>query len=97
MKSIKTEIDIDADIIEMVPDFCQARNADFENIAQYLKTKNFTAIAEISHTIKGIAKPYGFPTLEKLCRELELAAKAKDENKCLHVFHQIKEYFIPFM
>lgn len=88
----RTEIHVESDILELVPDFCDARKIDLDNLSQFLKTSEFDAIAKITHTIKGIARPFGFPTLETLCQELETAAHARDPKRSSRALSQIKDY-----
>lgn len=80
MTTLKTEVPVDEDILELVPFFLQSRETDIKKLNSLLSDKNFVEIARISHTIKGIARPYGFPTLEHLARELEDACKKSEEN-----------------
>ena len=88
-----TEAIVDADIYELVPGFCASRKKDLQNISTYLAADDFNSIANISHTIKGIARPYGFPTLETLITKLEKAAKANDKITCEQIFKDIDTYF----
>lgn len=89
----RTEAIVDADIYELVPGFCESRKKDLRNISSYLAVDDFNAIAKVSHTIKGIARPYGFPTLETLITKLEKAAKASDKAGCEQIFKDIEIYF----
>ena len=88
-----TEAIVDVDIYELVPGFCESRKKDLSNISRYLAVDDFNSIAMISHTIKGIARPYGFPTLETLITKLEKAAKANDKIICELIFKDINIYF----
>ncbi|MGZ3726876.1 MAG: Hpt domain-containing protein [Pseudobdellovibrio sp.] len=93
MDTIKTEVSIDSDIYELVPFFRESRKKELETIYKYLAAGDFTSIAKISHTIKGIARPYGYPTLETLFIKLEQAAKSSDSAACSAILTQVKEYF----
>lgn len=93
MEASRTEISIDPDIQELVPGFCESRKRDIASLDHYLAKGDFTAIAKVSHTVKGIAAPYGFPTLEKLFKSLEVAAKASDATQSKKLVGEIKTYF----
>ncbi len=88
-----TEIPIDADLCELVPAFVNARMKDLADLNRHLQSKDYVAIQKISHTIKGIARPYGFPTLEGHFKKLEILAKAQEFDQCADCIDQIQEYF----
>lgn len=92
MDTIRTEVKIDSDIQEFVPRFCQSRKTDLENLSKQLASSDFSGIAKIAHVIKGVSRPYGFPTLEKLAVDLEKAALAQDKSKCAAMYQQMNDY-----
>ncbi len=93
MELSRTEVDVDSDIYELVPGFCKSRQKDLQNLNTFVSSDDFNSIAKVSHTIKGIARPYGFPTLETLVIQLEKAAKDQDKKKCAEVIAQMDSYF----
>ncbi|OFZ14850.1 MAG: hypothetical protein A2Z20_02390 [Bdellovibrionales bacterium RBG_16_40_8] len=88
-----TEIPIDSDLYELVPQFCDTRKKELAIIEEHLNNKDFFKVARICHSVKGIAKPYGFPTLEKLFRELEDMANAQDNLSTKKQLALIRAYF----
>ncbi|MBC7466633.1 MAG: Hpt domain-containing protein [Bdellovibrio sp.] len=92
METVKTEVQIDSDIQEFVPRFCQSRKSDLENLSKQLASGDFTGIAKIAHVIKGVSRPYGFPTLEKLAVDLEKAALANDSATCASMYQKMNDY-----
>ncbi len=93
MGHLLTEIKVDSDIYDLVPGFCESRKKDITNLNSYLVAEDFNSIANVSHTIKGIARPYGFPTLETLIIKLEKAAKLGDKTTCSQILSEINHYF----
>lgn len=93
MEHLRTEVDVDSDIFELVPGFCKSRQKDLQNLSTFINSDDFNSIAKVSHTIKGIARPYGFPTLETLVIQLEKAAKNQDKKACEDVIAQMDRYF----
>lgn len=93
MEPSLTETTVDADIYDLVPGFCESRKRDIKNLNSYLVAEDFNSIAKVSHTIKGIARPYGFPTLEMLIIKLEKAAKISDKLTCSQILSEINHYF----
>jgi HPt (histidine-containing phosphotransfer) domain-containing protein len=89
----QTEIEIDEDLYDLVPGFVESRHKDIRQIEELLKNRDFSSIAKMGHTIKGIARPYGFPTLEVLAKKMETAAKASDLSACNEVLGDIQLFF----
>ncbi len=92
METVKTEVNIDSDIYELVPGFSEARRKELTTLNTAIAKEDFIAIAKISHTVKGIARPYGFPTLEALFVRLEQAAKAADAASCRSILQEVEKY-----
>lgn len=89
----RTEVKVDSDIYELVPGFCKSRKKDLENLNQHLMAKDFVSISKISHTIKGVARPYGFPTLESYAVKLEKSAKENKQLECQEILNLMANYF----
>lgn len=89
---MRTEIEIDSDIQEFVPRFCESRKKDLENISKSLAAGDFAGIAKIAHVIKGVSRPYGFPGLEQLGVDLEKGALAKDLSLCAAKYQEMSSY-----
>lgn len=93
METVKTEVDVDRDLYDLIPMFCQSRKKELATLYTALQNNDFTSIAKTSHTIKGIARPYGYPTLETLFIKLEKAAKSSDRAACASTLAEVKKYF----
>jgi HPt (histidine-containing phosphotransfer) domain-containing protein len=93
METVRTEINIDSDIYELVPGFSESRRKELDTLRKSLANEDFLTIAKISHTVKGIARPYGFPTLEALFIKLEQAAKSANAEVCKDILGQVETYF----
>ena len=89
----RTEVEVDPDILELVPGFCESRKKDLNNLNTLVQASDFIATAKICHTIKGVARPYGFPTLENLAVKLETAAKESNQKSCLEILNSAQVYF----
>lgn len=92
METSRTETKVDPDINELVPGFCESRKKDLVNLNQLLSQSNFVGIAKVSHTIKGVARPYGFPTLEAMAVALEKAAKSNNNKECMDIINTMDVY-----
>lgn len=92
MEMPHTEVPIDPDINELVPGFCAARKSEMKTLEEFFRNGDFESIKKISHTIKGIAAPYGFPTLGELFRNLEKSVVEKNADSAKEIFSNIQNY-----
>lgn len=93
---MKTEVPIDTEIMEIVPLFLNSRAEDVQNLNQFLKSERYEEIQKIAHTIKGISRPYGFPSLEDLSKKLEQQAKNKNPQDIELTLLEIQAYLRQF-
>ncbi len=94
---MKTESQIEPEILEIVPLFLNSRKEDLRHLEDYLQNKNFDEIKKIAHTIKGISRPYGFPTLEDMSRQLETQALEKQPQEIQKTLHEMKTYLSKYI
>ncbi len=92
MDVCRTEVPVDDDIKDLVPFFIKSREEDIKSLKQLFAELKYPEMAKISHTIKGIATPYGFPSLELYARELEGACKLSDAAKVQQHIDQLESY-----
>lgn len=92
MERQKTEVVVDPEIVDLVPMFIEARKKDVNDLEALAMTSNFEEMARICHTIKGIARPYGFPSLEKLAQELESECKNKNSEHANELLHRMQDF-----
>ncbi len=92
MDTPKTEVPVESDIADLIPFFIKSREEDLKNLKSLFAESKFQDMARISHTIKGIARPYGFPSLELYARELEGACKESNTATIQHCMNQVEVY-----
>ena len=85
-------VEIDREIIDLIPGFLARKRADLGKIATALGAKDFAAVAAIAHRIKGEGGAYGFDQLTEMSKELERAAKAGSAAEAQKIAAQISEY-----
>lgn len=87
-----TEVPVDSDIQEIVPLFYESRLKDLGRINEAINDKNFGQLKVIAHTIKGISAPYGYPTLERIAKEMEVAALHENASLVLQKLQEMEAY-----
>jgi HPt (histidine-containing phosphotransfer) domain-containing protein len=91
-----TEIPIESEIEQLVPQFLSSRRLDYQRMSQLIELNDYDQIQKMSHTIVGIARPYGFPTLELMSQVIEKAAKEKNMAKIKEQQSLIAKYLEQF-
>lgn len=87
-----TEVPVDSDIQEIVPLFYESRMKDLGKIHEAISDRNFGQLKVIAHTIKGISAPYGYPTLERIAKEMEVAALHEDSALVTEKMNEMEAY-----
>lgn len=93
---LQTEIPVMDEVIPLVESFLSSRLQDLNSLYDSLQNGNFNEIKRICHIIKGIAAPYGFPTLANLSRQIEEVCVLRDEQKVRSHLDQMSLYMKQF-
>ena len=89
---MRTEEQVEEEIEPLVPDFLNNLTRDLKKNHTLLETNSFHDLARFGHKIKGIARPYGFPTLEDLARAFEQACLAQEKSKAHQLYDEMTNY-----
>jgi HPt (histidine-containing phosphotransfer) domain-containing protein len=79
-------VQIDPDLMPLIPDFLAHRREDVEVMERALAGGDFAAIRVVGHNMRGCGSGYGFPVITDLGTALEQAALHKDApavQKCV--------------
>lgn len=90
--SLRTEIEVDPEISDLIPLFLSARCKDVDELESLSEKHDFEEMAKICHTIKGIARPYGFPSLESLAIEMEKECKNHNSDGASELLVKMQEF-----
>jgi HPt (histidine-containing phosphotransfer) domain-containing protein len=75
----RIRVEVDPDLVDLVPGFLENRRADLDNIRVALDRADYKGIHRIGHNLKGDSGALGFDGLGEVGRELERAALAQDD------------------
>jgi len=75
----RIRVEIDPDLVDLVPGFLENRRADLDNIRVALDRADYKGIHRIGHNLKGDSGALGFDGLGEVGRELERSALAQDD------------------
>ncbi len=82
----------DPDLADLIPSFMQNRKNELEELKQARSRNDYEFIRRMSHTWKGIARPYGFIHLETLSRSLEEAGERENATDVERIINEIADY-----
>jgi signal transduction histidine kinase/CheY-like chemotaxis protein len=73
-----SELVVDDDIVDLLPDYVAARRRDLVTLRASVERDDLEAIARIAHQMKGSGAGYGLPVLTRLGGAIEAAANGGD-------------------
>lgn len=74
-------VKVDEELEDLIPGFLENRQKDAEELINALGREDYETIRVLSHSMKGSGGGYGFDAISTLGKELETAAKEKDEKR----------------
>jgi HPt (histidine-containing phosphotransfer) domain-containing protein len=82
----------DPDLADLIPAFVQNRRNELAELQTARTRKDYEFIRRMSHTWKGICRPYGFVHLETLSKSLEDAGERENAADVEGVMNEMTEY-----
>ena len=85
-------IEIDQDLVTVVPDYLENRRLDCQVIERLLAEDNVAGIQALAHRMKGSGGSYGFDEISEIGEILEFAALVPDVDGIRSAVEQLKRY-----
>ena len=82
----------DPDLADLIPTFIQNRRNELAELQVARKSGDYEFIRRMSHTWKGICRPYGFVHLETLSKSLEDAGEREDASDVETIVNEMGSY-----
>jgi CheY-like chemotaxis protein len=73
--------EVDEAIAALIPKYLASKPQQIEEARVSLAAKDFDPIRRFGHNLKGTGRGYGFPPIERMGKEIEKAAVARDEAR----------------
>ena len=90
--SEKIRIQIEKDLVEIVPGYLENRRQDLLTLQAALGAGDYVTIAGIGHRIRGTGAGYGFEWLSAAGATLETAGKTADAASIQKAIMEITDY-----
>jgi HPt (histidine-containing phosphotransfer) domain-containing protein len=94
---MKTEAKVEKEVEKHIPLFLSLRQKEIILLKTLLAANDFEAIARTCHNLKGIAKPYGFPTLGDIAKNIEEECGNKNIKNIELLINQISYYIQQYL
>lgn len=92
MSAEKIVVQVDPDLEDLIPGFLENRNLEVEKLRTELSNNNFTSIASIGHSIKGVGGGYGFDLMSELGANIETTAKQNNVEAIRENIDRLDDY-----
>lgn len=91
-RAVPILVTVDADLEDIVPGFLEGRRKDVIELRQALRDGNYETVRIIGHTMKGSGGGYGFQAITEIGRQLESAAKEKNQEAVRQFTDELASY-----
>tara|TARA_B100000886_G_C20388796_1_gene477302 strand:+ start:261 stop:563 length:303 start_codon:yes stop_codon:yes gene_type:complete len=88
----KIYLNLDKKLRKIIPGFLENRQKDLGELQSAKNDQDFNKIELIGHQLMGSAGSYGFTTLSRLGKDLEVAAQKKDIDDANLIISQIADH-----
>ena len=90
---MKTVVQIDEEIKEIIPNFLEWREKDINLFKVAIEAEDFDQLESIGHKVKGNAGSYGVHKMSEYGAGIEIAAKNKELAKIKSLVGDFEEHF----
>jgi CheY-like chemotaxis protein len=87
-----TRVDVDPDIAALVPEYLASKRKQMEEARIRFLEHDLEPVRRFGHNLKGTARGYGFPPLESIGRDLEVAAASEEEASIAAQLERLREF-----
>ena len=88
----KIFLNLDKKLRKIIPGFLKNRQKDLNDLQSASEKKDFSKIELIGHQLMGSAGSYGFSTLSRLGKDLEIAAQNKKLDDANLIISKIEDH-----
>lgn len=86
------DIHLKKSIQHLIPEYLKNRKEDIQRIRHALEKRNFSAIEDFGHKMKGSGKCYGFEKISMLGLRIEIFAKEQNADEIEESVRQVQDY-----
>ena len=80
------------DLKDLVPIFLRNRKKELGALRKAVAHADFDQLRHLSHRMRGVGEPYGFPDVSTIGGQIEQLARSKDEESLTKLLGLYAEY-----
>jgi HPt (histidine-containing phosphotransfer) domain-containing protein len=80
------------EVAALVPQYLASKWKQMEEAQVRLLARDFEPVRRFGHNLRGTARGYGFPPLEHIGRDLEVAAASQEEAKISEQLDRLRQF-----
>lgn len=84
--------EITPDVAELVPQYLASKWKQMEEARGHLLLHDLEPVRRFGHNLRGTARGYGFPPLENIGRDLEVAAASQEESRIAELLECLRQF-----
>src|SRR4029077_15526091 len=84
--------EITPDVAELVPQYLASKWKQMEEARGHLLLHDLEPVRRFGHNLRGPARGYGFPPLENIGRDLEVAAASQEESRISEQLERLRKF-----
>jgi len=88
----RIRVEVDPDLIDLIPDFLTRKRADLQSLRGALDGGDLATIASIGHKIKGEGGSFGFDAISEIGAGLETCGKQGDRASAQQLVSDFSDY-----
>jgi len=80
------------EISDLVPQYLASKWKQLEEARSHLLEHDLEPVRRFGHNLRGTARGYGFPPLENIGRDLEVAAASQEESRITEQLERLRQF-----
>jgi|SRR5271166_1569658 len=88
----RVTVEVDPDLIDLIPDFMTRKRADLQSLKSALDDGDLATIASIGHKIKGEGGSFGFDAISEIGAGLEASGRRGDRASAQQLVSDLSDY-----
>jgi len=91
-KMPRVTVEVDPDLIDLIPDFLTRKRADVQTMRSALESGDLATVSAVGHKIKGEGGSFGFDTMSEIAAGLEASGKKGDRDSARQLIADLSDY-----
>jgi len=91
-KTVRFKAVVPSDLKDLIPIFLRNRKKELGALRKAAAKADFEKLQHLSHRMRGVGEPYGFPDVSSIGGEISRSAQHRDEESLTRLLTLYEEY-----